>query len=51
MQKGIDAGMSVDEIKESIDLPWYKEWTGLDAKTRTENVEHVYGELTGKKAG
>jgi glyoxylase-like metal-dependent hydrolase (beta-lactamase superfamily II) len=50
VQKGIDAGKSVDEIKESIDLPWYQEWTGVDAKTRTENVEHVYGELTGNKS-
>lgn len=47
VQQGIDAGKSVDEIKESIDLPWYEEWTGVDVKTRTENVEHVYAELTG----
>ena len=24
------------------------EWTGVDVKTRTENIEHVYDELTAK---
>lgn len=49
VQQGIDAGKTLEEIKGAIDLPWYAEWTGVDAKTRTENVEHVYAELTGKK--
>ncbi|MBI3467928.1 MAG: MBL fold metallo-hydrolase [Planctomycetes bacterium] len=47
VQAGIDGGKSLDEIKGSIDLPFYKEWTGVEAKTRTENIEHVYKELTG----
>ena len=51
IQKMIDNGKSLDEIKQMIDLPFYKEWTGVDAKTRVENVEHIYGELTKKKAG
>mgnify|MGYP001326506434 CR=1 FL=1 len=42
-------GETLAEIKTSIDLPWYKEWTGVDVKTREENIEHVFGELTGKK--
>ena len=50
IQKGIDGGKTLDQIKASIDLPFYKEWTGVDVKTREENLEHVYGELTGKKA-
>jgi phosphoglycerate dehydrogenase-like enzyme len=29
-------------------MPWYKEWTGVEAKSRRENIEHVYGELTGR---
>ena len=49
VQQGIDAGLSLEAIKKSINLPWYKKWTGVDAKERTENIEHVYGELTGKK--
>ena len=49
IQQAIDDGKSLEEIKKSINLPWYKEWTGVDVKTREENIEHVYGELTGKK--
>ena len=49
IQQAIDDGKSLEEIKKSISLPWYKEWTGVDVKTREENIEHVYGELTGKK--
>lgn len=49
VQRGIDAGKSLDDIKRDIDLPFYKEWTGVDVKTRTENIDHVYGELTGAK--
>ncbi|HIA20668.1 MAG TPA: MBL fold metallo-hydrolase, partial [Planctomycetaceae bacterium] len=48
IQKMIDDGKSLDEIKLAIDLPFYKEWTGVDVKTRVENIEHVYGELGGK---
>jgi glyoxylase-like metal-dependent hydrolase (beta-lactamase superfamily II) len=48
VQAGIDAGRSLDEIKNLIDLPFYLEWTGTDAKMNTENIEHVYGELKGK---
>jgi hypothetical protein len=51
IQKMIDNGKSLDEIKQMIDLPFYKEWTGVDAKTRVENIEHIYGELTKKKSG
>ena len=31
VQKGIDAGKSVDDIIKDIDMPWYKEWTGVAA--------------------
>jgi cyclase len=48
VQKGLNAGKSLEEIQESIDMPWYKEWTGVEAKSRKENIEHVYGELTGR---
>ena len=46
VQQGIDDGKTLDEIKAAIDLPWYAEWTGVDVKERTENIEHVYSELT-----
>ena len=48
VQQGIDDGMTLDEIKAGINLPWYEEWTGKDVKLNTENIEHVYAELTGR---
>ena len=42
----IDDGKTLDEIKNEIDIPFYKMWTGVDVKTRVENIEHVYSELT-----
>ncbi|MDA0282134.1 MAG: MBL fold metallo-hydrolase [Planctomycetota bacterium] len=50
IQHAIDAGRTLDEIKSSISLPFYKEWCGVDVKERTENIEHVYSELTGTKS-
>jgi glyoxylase-like metal-dependent hydrolase (beta-lactamase superfamily II) len=44
----IDSGKTLEEIKEEIDLPFYKKWAGVDVKTRVENIEHVYQELGGK---
>lgn len=49
IQKLIDAGRSLEQIKQEVNVPFYKEWAGVDVKTRVENIEHVYGELTGKK--
>ena len=48
IQEAINAKMSLDEIKKSLDLPWYKEWAAVDVKERTENIDHVYKELTQK---
>lgn len=48
IQRAIDAGKSLDEIKAEIDLPFYEQWTGVNVKERTENIEFVYGELTRK---
>lgn len=48
IQEAINAKMSLDEIKKSLNLPWYKDWAGVDVKERTENIEHVYKELTQK---
>ena len=47
----IDKGKSLDDIKKELNIPFYKDWAGVDAKTRVENIEHVYGELTKRKAG
>lgn len=48
VQDAIKAGKSLDEIKKTIDLPWYKEWTGVSVRERAENIDHVYKELTEK---
>jgi len=48
IQEAINAKKPLDEIKQSLDLPWYKEWTGADVKLNVENIEHVYKELTQK---
>jgi cyclase len=48
VKKGIDAGKKLDEITASIEMPWYKEWTGKAAKEIKDNVEHVYKEFNGK---
>lgn len=50
VETAIKDGKTLDQIKETHDLPFYKEWTGVEAKSRVENIEHVYKELTaGKK--
>ena len=48
VQKGIDAKKPLDDITASLEMPWYKEWTGKPAKDIKDNVKHVYEELTGK---
>jgi cyclase len=48
VKKGIDAGQAVAEVTAAIDMPWYKEWTGKEAKANKDNVDHVFKELTGK---
>ncbi len=51
VKKGIDAKQSVEEITKGLDMPWYKEWTGVDVagpEMNKGNVKHVYDELMGK---
>jgi len=48
VRKGTDAGKKLEDITGGLDLPWYKEWTGKDARQNKDNVKHVYEELTGK---
>jgi phosphoglycerate dehydrogenase-like enzyme/glyoxylase-like metal-dependent hydrolase (beta-lactamase superfamily II) len=45
VRKGIEAGLTADEVAERIDLPWYKEWTTV--KPSGDSVKYVYAELTG----
>jgi phosphoglycerate dehydrogenase-like enzyme/glyoxylase-like metal-dependent hydrolase (beta-lactamase superfamily II) len=48
VQAGIDAGKDADEIVKAIDMPWYKEWTGVPPTG--DNIKYVYAELTGRVA-
>jgi phosphoglycerate dehydrogenase-like enzyme/glyoxylase-like metal-dependent hydrolase (beta-lactamase superfamily II) len=48
VRKGIEAGKDYAAIAKSIDMPWYKEWTGT--APAAANIKHVYGELTGQVA-
>jgi cyclase len=46
VRQGIDQGKQIDDIVKSMDMPWYKEWTGITPAV--ENIRHVYDELTGR---
>ncbi len=48
--KGIAAGKSLDDIKSTFDIAWYKKWTGktLADPSPAANVTQVYNELTGR---
>ena len=50
VQRGIDAKLDFDDIVRQMDMPWQKEWTGLDIKDRKDNIQSVYDELTGRVA-
>lgn len=51
VQRLVDKGRTLDEIEQQIEIPSFREWTGVDVKTRTENIEFVYRELTGGGKG
>jgi phosphoglycerate dehydrogenase-like enzyme/glyoxylase-like metal-dependent hydrolase (beta-lactamase superfamily II) len=46
--KGIAANQDFEDILKSIDMPWHKEWTTIEANTRKDETRHVYDELTGR---
>jgi cyclase len=50
VQKALDAGKDFDDVVASMDMPWQKEWTGLDIKERKDNIRHVFDEFTGRVA-
>ncbi len=45
VQKGVDAGLSLEAVQKSIDIPLYKKWTGIDPPK--DHAEHIYKEMTG----
>jgi glyoxylase-like metal-dependent hydrolase (beta-lactamase superfamily II) len=46
VQQGVDAGKDAEDVVKQIDMPWYKEWTGVTPSP--DNVQFVYAELTGR---
>jgi cyclase len=48
VKKGIDAGKDFEDILKGIDMPWHKEWTGIEANTRKAETRHVFDEFTGR---
>jgi phosphoglycerate dehydrogenase-like enzyme/glyoxylase-like metal-dependent hydrolase (beta-lactamase superfamily II) len=48
VKKSIAADMDFEDIRKSIDIPWYKDWTGVNASDNEANVQHVYDELAGR---
>jgi glyoxylase-like metal-dependent hydrolase (beta-lactamase superfamily II) len=48
VKKGIAANKEFDDILKSLDMPWHKEWTGIEAASRKAETQYVYDELTGR---
>lgn len=48
VKKGVDAGQDFEDIKKSINMPWYKEWTTVEPSPA--NTQFVYDEMTGRVA-
>jgi cyclase len=48
VQKGIDANQDFADILKGLEMPWHKEWTGIEARERKPETQHVYDELTGR---
>jgi cyclase len=48
VKQGIEAAKDFEDIRKDIDMPWYKEWTGVEARDNKDNVQYVYDELTGR---
>src|SRR5262249_45848931 len=48
VRAAIQTGKTPEDIRATLDMPWYKEWTGV--MPSLENVRHVYDEFTGRLA-
>ncbi|MCC7169534.1 MAG: MBL fold metallo-hydrolase [Planctomycetes bacterium] len=46
--RGLAQRHDLATITRELDLPWYRDWAGVDASSRTSNVQHVFMELTGQ---
>jgi cyclase len=48
VKQGIDKGLDLADIKKTIDMPWHKEWTGIEARDRGPEIMHVFDEFLGR---
>jgi phosphoglycerate dehydrogenase-like enzyme/glyoxylase-like metal-dependent hydrolase (beta-lactamase superfamily II) len=48
VKRGVDKGLDAKEIARTIDMPWHKEWTGIEASERLDVIHHVFDEFTGR---
>lgn len=48
VQAAIDSGKALDGVSETLQMDWYKEWTGKAARENKDNIGHVFDELKGK---
>jgi phosphoglycerate dehydrogenase-like enzyme/glyoxylase-like metal-dependent hydrolase (beta-lactamase superfamily II) len=48
VKKGIAAGKEFEDILRSLNMPWHKDWTGIEASERKAETQHVYDELVGR---
>jgi phosphoglycerate dehydrogenase-like enzyme/glyoxylase-like metal-dependent hydrolase (beta-lactamase superfamily II) len=46
VRQGLRDNKTEEDIIKSIDMPWYKEWTGINPTG--DNIKFVYAELTGR---
>lgn len=45
--RAIARGFSRSEVGKQLEMPWYREWTGVEVTTRRSDVDHVFDELSG----
>src|SRR5262249_32249253 len=48
VKDGIDKGFDVKQIAKTLDMPWHKQWTGIEARERIPEITHVFDEFTGR---
>ncbi len=48
VKMGMDKGLNVEDIAKTIEMPWHKVWTGIEASSRRDEIKHVFDELTGR---
>jgi phosphoglycerate dehydrogenase-like enzyme/glyoxylase-like metal-dependent hydrolase (beta-lactamase superfamily II) len=48
VKQGVDKGLDAKEIAKTIDMPWHKEWTGIEARERLDAIEYVFDEYIGR---